>query len=746
MAGPLDRLQAALADRYTIERELGRGGMATVYLAEDLKHHRSIAIKVLDPAVAAAIGPERFLREIETVAKLTHPHILPLHDSGSADRFLYYVMPYVEGESLRERLIRERQLPVEDALHIAREVADGLEYAHRHGVVHRDIKPENILLEAGHAVLTDFGIARAIAVVEGETLTATGIAVGTPAYMSPEQAAGEKDLDGRSDLYSLGCVLYEMLAGQPPFVGPTIESVVHQHLSAEPRPVTALRGAAPAVVDRALIRVLGKAPADRFRTAAEFAAALGEHGEPAAAVAVSEASIAVLPFRNMSGDPENEYFSDGLAEDIIDALTQVPGLRVMARTSAFAFRGKEQDVRKIGAELNVAHILEGSVRRAGNRLRVTAQLVKVSDGYHLWSQRFDREMTDVFAIQDEISQAIVEKLRVRLAGDRPLVKRYTDNVEAYHLFLRGRHCVYRMTPKSLLRGKAYLEQAIALDPDYALAYTGMAEYWFVSAAWGFELPKEAIPKAKTLALEAISRDDTLAEAYAHLGTARGLDDFDWAGAERDFGRALKLNPASPIVGYYHGFWLLRPTGRLEEAIVQLQRVVELDPLSANYNVSLAHVYYLAAQYDLAIAQYQRAMDLDPSWYVPHWMLAVAYEGMGRLDEAIAEGQKAHDLSGRDGASLGVLGLAYGLAGRHSEARALLDELVTRRRTTYVPALAIAAIYRGLGEAAHALEWLEKGVEERDMLTVGCLKIEPRYIPLHGHPRFQALLRRLNLES
>jgi TolB-like protein/tetratricopeptide (TPR) repeat protein len=749
MSDRLARLQEALGNRYAIQRELGRGGMATVYLAEDLKHHRPVALKVFQPELAVVLGTERFLREIALCARLTHPHILPLHDSGDADGFLYYVMPYVEGESLRDRLTRDKQLPVDDTLQIGREVADALSYAHGRCVIHRDIKPENILLEAGHAVVADFGIARAIDAAGGDRLTETGVSLGTPAYMSPEQAAGSKDLDGRSDLYSLGCVLYEMLAGQPPFTGPMVESVVHQHLAAEPRPVTVLRAAVQPAVARALSRALAKTPADRFRTAAEFAAALaagGEGAETAASVAAGTASIAVLPFLNLSGDPDNEYFSDGLAEDIIDALTQVPGLHVMARTSAFAFRGKEQDIRRIGAELNVEHILEGSVRRAGNRLRMTAQLVKVSDGYHLWSQRFDRELTDVFAVQDEISQAIVEKLRVRLAGDRPLVKRHTDNVEAYHLFLRGRHCVYRMTPESLEKGREYLEQAIALDPDYALAHAGMADYYAVSAVWGHLNPMEALPKAESAAMEALSRDDTLAEAHAALGLVLGTTHFDWARAEQECRRALELNPASPIAPYTYGFWVLRPMGRLDEAVPQLQRAVELDPLSALYNTLLAYLYHARGQADLAIAQHQRAIDLDPGWYFPPWLMSIAYQHMGRHDEAIAAAERACELSDRHPDTLGILGLAYGLAGRHGEARALLEELLAKRRRIYVPPFAMAAVYRGLGELDAALEWLEKGVEERDYIVVGGLKSEPRYILLRGHPRYQTLLRKMNLEA
>jgi TolB-like protein/Tfp pilus assembly protein PilF/tRNA A-37 threonylcarbamoyl transferase component Bud32 len=745
----LARLQDGLSDRYRIERELGRGGMATVFLAEDLKHHRRVAIKVLEPDVAAAVGPERFLREIETVAQLTHPHILPLFDSGRVDGLLFYVMPYVEGESLRGRLARERQLPVDEALHIAREVADALDYAHRHGVVHRDVKPENILLEEQHALVADFGVARAIATAGGETLTATGIAVGTPAYMSPEQAAGEKELDGRSDLYSLGCVLYEMLAGQPPFTGPTVESLVHQHLSADPRPVTVLRGAVPPTVDGALSRALAKAPADRFRTAAEFAAALatgGEGAQTAAAVDARAASIAVLPFLNLGGDPENEYFSDGLAEDIIDALTQLPELRVMARTSAFAFRGKEQDVRRIGAELNVAHILEGSVRRAGTRLRVTAQLVKASDGYHLWSQRFDRELTDVFAIQDEISQAIVETLRVRLAGDRPLVKRYTENPAAYDLCLKARYHLFRMTQEGLEVARRYCEQAIALDPSYAWAHVVLAESYMWNAYWGFTDPREACPRAKAAALEALSLDDTIADAHHALGAVLCAGEYDWHEAEGEFRRGLQLGHPSTVARYYYAAWFLYPMGRVEEGATETRRALERDPLDPLYNSFYGYVLHSLSRFDEAVTQLQRAISLDPTFFFPYWFLSITHALNGRLDDAIAAAEKAKEFSGGNASTLGQLGRVFALAGRQTEARQLLVQLEARRRVSYVPPSSIAMIHRGLGDLEKGLEWWARGVEEHDLLLLSSLRTEPGYAPLRSHPVYHGLLRKMNLEA
>jgi len=363
-------------------------------------------------------------------------------------------------------------------------------------------------------------------------------------------------------------------------------------------------------------------------------------GLPSQEAALSPAllpSIAVLPFVNLGADRENEYFSDGLAEDIINALAKLPGLRVVARTSAFAFREKSATAAEIGARLRVATILEGSVRKAGTRIRVTAQLIKAADQSHLWEDRYDREMTDIFAIQDEISQAIVEKLRVRLARDEPLVKRHTENLEAYNLFLRGRHCIHRVTAESLAKGKEYLEQAIALDANYALAYSAIAEYYWASLMWDCVMPgSEAVPRAKAAALMALKLDDSLAEAHAQLGGAKGIGDFDWMGAEREFRRALELNPSSPIVCYYYGLNCLRPMGRLDEELPVARRAVELDPLSPRYNSCLGYVYSLTGQFNLAIEQCRRAMDLDPNMYQPHFVLAATYGHAGRPEEAIAE--------------------------------------------------------------------------------------------------------------
>ena len=479
------QLNVALAGRYRIERELGQGGMATVYVARDLRLDRMVAIKVFSGARARRMETSRFEREIRIAARLNHPQIVPVHDSGEANGLPYYVMPLIEGESLRARLAREGRLSVSDALGIARAVARALDYAHRQGYVHRDIKPENILLHEGGALVADFGVAMALreASNANDHSTAPGLAVGTPAYMSPEQAAGEWDLDGRTDQYAVACVLFEMLAGHPPFSG-NARQVMLRHVVEPPPSVRVERPDVPWPVDGALLRAMAKEPADRFESAADWADALvARSGEVEATSGAStrRRAIAVLPFINATSDPENEYLSDGITDDLISALANVAGLRVSSRTSVFALKGRKEDVRSLGALLGVGTVLEGTVRRAGNRLRLTAQLSDATDGRLLWSERFDRDDADIFAIQDEITATIVRTLRSRLLGElgEPVAKRYTENPRAYNLYLRGRFAWNLRSAEGMEQAITYFEQAIAEDAGYALAWSGLADAYAI---------------------------------------------------------------------------------------------------------------------------------------------------------------------------------------------------------------------------------------------------------------------------
>src|SRR5690349_11273250 len=488
--------QSLLADRYAVEREIGRGGMATVYLAEETKHSRQVAIKVLRPELAATLGAERFLREIGIAARLSHPHLVPLIDSGEAGGLLYYVSSYMPGGSLRERLQREGKLSVRETLRIAQEVSTALDYAHRAGFVHRDVKPENILFADGHALLADFGVAR---VVFGEgaedQVTAAGLAIGTPEYMSPEQASGERNVDGKADIYSLACVVYEMLTGAPPFRG-EMRTIMMRHVTETPPRIRALHPEIPASVDDAIALAMHKDPSVRFSSACSFVSAMSVDAQPRGRMlAAATRNIAVLPFVNASPDPDNEYLSDGITDELIDALAKVDGLRVASRTSVFAIKGKSLDVRAIGALLDCAVILEGTVRRSGQQLRITAQLTSTDDGHLLWSQRYDRQLHDVFAIQDEIAQTIVSTLRATTFADLapPPTTRHTENLRAYGLYLRGRFELNRRTQDGISAGIRYFEQAIAEDPRFALAYAGLSDahslrvdYRSIPVAQGFE--------------------------------------------------------------------------------------------------------------------------------------------------------------------------------------------------------------------------------------------------------------------
>jgi eukaryotic-like serine/threonine-protein kinase len=744
-----DRLRAAVADRYRIEEEIGRGGMASVYLAEDLKHGRKVALKVLLPGGnAQGYEPQRFLREIRIAARLSHPQILPVHDSGECDGLLYFVMPYAGCESLRDQLAREGSLPIDAALRIARAVAAALGYAHRHGVIHRDIKPENILLQEGEPVVADFGVATAISAAGGDNVYVTdrGFAVGTPAYMSPEQASAERDLDGRSDLYSLACVLFEMLTGQPPFAGTGPRATMARHAIEPPPSVRSLRPTVPLAVDLALRRALAKDPGDRFATMADFCDALVTPMPAPVPVPGGQESraIAVLPFVNASPDPENEYFSDGMTDELINALSKVEGLYVASRTSVFALKNQREDVRAIGARLNVSAVLEGTVRRAGNRLRITVQLGNVADGRTLWSERYDREMSDVFAIQDEIAQTIVRTLRTTLLGDigdtTPI--RYTENVRAYSLYLKGRFWWNRRTQADIAEGLRYFEQAIAEDPSYALAYSGLADSYALDLDYRGVPVVEGMERAKAMARKAIALDESLAEAHTSLAWVTFIYDWDWPTAEREFNRAIELNPRYSTARQWHA-WFLQAMGRFDEALAEGRAAIDLDPASVSIRRSMGWLQYYARQYEAAVDNLRRALSMNPTAEETHRLLGLVYMEQGLYDDAADSFREAMASSEYDVMAYAGLGHVAARRGRPDEARAVLDQLLDRSKVHYVSPVALCGLYVTLGDPDAAFEWLERAYQERRG-WLAYLKIEPMLDGLRQDARFTRLVERMRL--
>ncbi len=736
---------AMVADRYTIESELGHGGMATVYLAEERKHGRKVAIKMLRPELSASVDANRFTREIQIVARLSHPHIVPLIDSGETNGVLYYVSAYVPGGSLRDRLEGQRPLPLGDALRIAAEVGAALAYAHRNDFVHRDVKPENILFADGLAVLADFGIASACCEPGSEPLTQSGIAIGTPAYMSPEQASGEPNVGIRSDVYSLGCVVYEMLAGHPPFQGDSLRATMMQHLTATPPSLRALRPDIPASVESAVMRALAKNPDDRFAGVGDFVSALGTVDPSGNRISSSATrAVAVLPFVNASPDPDNEYLSDGITDELIDALAKVSGLRVASRTSVFALKGKPQDVRAIGALLGSTVVLEGTVRKAGQRLRITAQLVNTSDGRLLWSQRYDRELDDVFVIQDEIAQTIVNTLRATYFADLapPQSKRYTDNVVAYGLYLRGRFEWNKRTREGIAEAIRYFEQAIAEDPHYALAYTGLADSYALQLDYRSVPVSDGLERAKEYARKALELDETVAEAHASLAWVLFIYDWDWQGAERAFRRAIELNPHYASARQWYAF-LLASRNKCDEGLVEAHTALELDPSSVSTRRSIGWLSYYARRYDQARDHLARAIEMNPMAEESYRVLGFVLAEQGNFREAERVLREATALPGPGTYAVSALGYVLARAGRRTEAEALLGELSRLAAEGYVSPVAYATIHLGLGNADAALDWTDKAYEERRG-WLAYLTVNPMFDSLKGNRRFEALIDRMGL--
>jgi TolB-like protein/tRNA A-37 threonylcarbamoyl transferase component Bud32 len=771
-ADEFSRLKAALAGRLVIERELGQGGMATVYLARDLKHNRQVAVKVLRPELAAALGTERFLREIQIVAKLSHPHILQLHDSGEAEGFLYFVMPFVDGESLRQRLERQGRLPVATAVQLAIEIAGALDYAHHQGIVHRDIKPENILLHTGQAVVSDFGIARAIDAAAGDgsginRLTTAGVAIGTPPYMSPEQVTGDA-VDGRTDVYALGCVLYEMLDGAPPFRGPSQRAVLAQHSIAPVPPLKHRRAEVGAALERALYKALAKAPDDRFASAEEFRAALtGAAPVPApplrwplsrqatavlALVAAAVLVVLLAPWRPpkpvelmrsiavlaLKSDSGGEPFSEGVSEEITTALGKVPGLLVAARSRAFSFKGKNLGAQEIGRQLQVRYVLDGGVRIGGTHRRVSVQLTDVTTGIEVWSEEYDRDASDpdVFSVQDSIARAVVEKLRIHLSGPAraALATRSTHSPEAHDLYLKGRFAWNQRGsgggPAALQRSIEFFREAIALDSNYAQAWAGLADAYSVLPGFGRLAPAESFALARAAAERAVTLDSTLADAHRSLGIIAIFHDWDWTTAGREFGRALALDSTEADTHLFHA-WYYVCLGRFDDALGELHTAQRLDPVSAIINARVGTMLWMLRRYGEAESALRQAIDFDSTNGQARMDLGFVLATQHRYQEAIAAGPPRS-----------VRGYVYGLAGRRAEAQSIQDSLEQMAREGYVSPVFLSLIPIGLGDTARALDWLERGYRERAMVMI--FLSWPVFDPLRGQPRFHEIVRGIGL--
>ncbi len=795
---------------YRIVSPIGSGGMGVVYLAEDEHLHRSVALKVLpEDLLENRERLQRFQREALVVSALNHPNILTIFEFGTAGDVHFLASEFVKGETLRSRLENGR-LTLHDTLEIATQIASALKGAHEAGVVHRDIKPENVMIrDDGYVKVLDFGLAKLAAGptadFETETkriLSKPGVIMGTVTYMSPEQARG-RSIDARSDLFSFGVVLFEMLTGKVPFTGETMTDVVAGIVQMTPRPVSSYNSSVPDEMDRIIAKCLEKDRDERYQTAADLLADLKRlakrsdtisepgakrsipDGHPTqilveratersvittqpsrkpnfvfaatgvffiAALAVGYwyfgsqntnqiASIAVLPFHNKSGDEDTEYLSDGLAESLIYRLSQLPNLKVSPTSSVFRYKGKEIEAEKVGKELGVDAVMSGRMVQRGDNLTVSVNLVDVRNNKVIWGEQYERKMSDLLATQREIARQIVDALKIKVSGDeKGLAKNYTENSEAYQLYLRGRFYWSKRNPEALKKAIEYFDQAIEKDPGFALAFAGLADAYVVPAT-GLP-PREAMPKAKEAALKALELDESLAEAHTSLGRVLQVYDWNWAGAEEQFKRAIELNPRYAVAHQWYGGYYER-LGRNTEAAFERKVALDLDPLSLIINFELGSSYYYGREYDKAIEQFKKTLELDPTFPAALQFLPAAYLQKGMNDEAIALFKKNFD-SGSAFFSIGGLGNAYAVSGRKQEAHAMIDELKRLRGQRYISAVNVALVYAGLGDKDQAFEWLEKGYEER-AFQMQWLKVEPRWDSLRDDPRFQDLTRRIGLQ-
>lgn len=778
---------------YRILGKLGAGGMGEVYLAEDTQLSRNVALKLL-PKVSMADeqAKRRLIREAKAAAKLDHPNICSVYEIGDVDNHTFIAMQYVEGETLAERC-RRKTLALREYLDVAIQVADALSEAHSKGVIHRDIKPQNIMLtERGQVKVLDFGLAKIMhqdlpSASDAETqscITEPRVVVGTVPYLSPEQIRGER-IDARSDIFSLGVVVYEIVTGHRPFAAEGRGAIISAILTKEPEPLSKYAEGIPPELDRIVYKCLEKDGERRYQSAEELGLDLrklqerlitggrekyGRQGQKRlkwiavlaiavlllaiaitafdsltlwnAADRIEIDSIAILPFANAGADPKTDYLSDGITEALINSLSQLPNLKVIARNSIYGYKGRDVDVFDVGRELKVRAVLTGRVRQLGDELSISAELTGARDKSHIWGAQYNRKLSDIFALQEEISREISEKLSMKLSGKQSarISKRYTNNIEAYDLYLKGRYFWNKRTPEDVLKATEYFKQALAKEPGYASAHAGLADSYSLLGDYGALPAREAFMRAEAAARDAIRLDDTLAEAYTSLAHVR-LYDWNWASADEEYRRAIELNPNYATAHQWYANHLIA-MGRTEEARAEIKLALDVDPLSFIINEVFGRHLYLMRKYDQAIEQQLRVLELEPGFVPAHAALGLVYVQKGAYEQAINEFKKAIDLSGNP-AYIAELAYVYAVSGQRSKARELIHSLIGRSKNRYVSPYYIAAVYVGLGEAEQSVDWLEKACDDRTSELM-FIKLEPIFDPIRSHQRFQVLLQRIGL--